>query len=66
MGVSREQIRIHIEALVVDGFDKGATELPDHIAASVSAALVERGLSPVIASSTATAVGAQVARSIGG
>jgi len=64
--MSRDQIRIHIEELVVDGFDTGAAELPDHIAASVSAALVERGLSPVIASSAATAVGAHVARSIGG
>jgi hypothetical protein len=62
--MSRDPIRIQIEELIVDGFAADAPELPNSVAAQVSAALVERGLSPVIASSTATAVGAHVARSI--
>jgi len=64
MGMSREPIRIHIDELVLDGFSADAIELPNSVADQVSAALVERGLSPAVASSTGTAVGAHVARSI--
>jgi hypothetical protein len=65
MGMSRDVIRIDIDELVLDGFSADAVELPTSVAAQVSAALVERGLPPAIAISTATAVGAHVARSIG-
>ena len=63
MGMSRD-IRIHIDELVLDGFSAESVELPASIAAQVSAALVDRGLSPAIASTTSTTVGAHVARSI--
>jgi hypothetical protein len=63
MGMSPE-IRISIGELVLDGFAAESPELPASIASRVSAALVERGLSPAIAASTSTAVGAQVARSV--
>jgi hypothetical protein len=60
MGMSGDAIRIHIDELVLDGFSAEAPELPKSVADQVSAALVERGISPAIASSAATAVGGVV------
>ena len=58
-------IRIQIDELVLDGFAADSVELPASIATQVSAALIERGLPPAIVSSTSTAIGAHVARSVG-
>ena len=57
-------IRIHIDELVIDGFKRGAPELPERVAAQVAAALADRGLPPTTATHVSTVVGTQVARSV--
>jgi hypothetical protein len=57
-------MRIHIDELVLDGFAPNTPELPAQVSEQVSAALVQRGLTPRTASNVSAAVGAQVARSV--
>lgn len=59
-----QNLRVHIDELVLDGFARKATDLPASVAAQVSAVLVERGLKPATASQVSVAVGAHVARSV--
>jgi hypothetical protein len=59
-----QNLRVHIDELVLDGFARNATDLPASVAAQVSAALVNRGLAPATASQVSAAVGAHVARSV--
>jgi hypothetical protein len=58
-------MHIHIDELVLDGFAPNAADLPTHVSEQVSAALVERGLPPHTATNVSSAIGAQVARSVG-